>query len=71
MKQFEMYAKEYDSMRLLIDKMEEEKLGLLNHQHTQLQELQFRNKDEALFQEAKIEELTTIIIEKTQQISQK
>ena len=69
MKQFEMYAKEYDSMRLLIDKMEEEKLSLLNHQHTQLQELQFRNKDEALFQEAKIEELTTIIIEKTQQIT--
>lgn len=34
-----MYAKEYDSMRLLIDKMEEEKLSLLNHQHTQLQEL--------------------------------
>lgn len=36
----EYLSKEYQAMKILIDKMEEEKLQLLDRQHLQIQELE-------------------------------
>lgn len=39
MDELEFYAREYEAMKLLIAKMEEEKLQLLDRQHAQVEHL--------------------------------
>ena len=45
-KDYDIYAKEYESMRILIDKMEEEKLNLLDRQHIKIQNVENQYKEE-------------------------
>jgi chromosome segregation ATPase len=68
---FDVYAKEYESMKVLIGKMEEEKFQILDRQHEKLQQAEEQFSHDKSMQVGKVEELRAMLMEKSRQLGEK